>query len=135
MGLVNDVKFGGGLIKLFIPSTRRLGLTKGLKMSSSIRVPFTTKKPRNLQHYMDRGESLKSCCRLFLCVTGLAFTASLGRSNFTCLVSSHFNLLTSMPQKYQLNLTIFFTSLSTLMTCHCLAEHAFINCDMWLVYE
>ena len=31
-----------------------------LETSSSIAAPFTAEKPRNLQHYVDRGESLKS---------------------------------------------------------------------------
>ena len=35
-------------------------LTKDLKTLSSITVPFTAGKPRNLQQYMDHGESLKS---------------------------------------------------------------------------
>jgi hypothetical protein len=33
-------------------------LTKGLE-TSSIEVPFTAEKSRNLQHYMDHGESQK----------------------------------------------------------------------------
>jgi hypothetical protein len=35
-------------------------IPKGLETSSSITVPFTAGKPRNLQHYMNSGESLKS---------------------------------------------------------------------------
>ena len=37
----------------------KMRLTKGLE-TSSITVPFNAEKPRNLQHYMDHGESLKS---------------------------------------------------------------------------
>jgi hypothetical protein len=36
-------------------------LTKSLETSSAVTVPSTAGKPRNLQYYMDHGESLKSC--------------------------------------------------------------------------
>jgi hypothetical protein len=52
------------LIKVFHSIDQKMRLTKGLETSSSITVPFTAEKPRNLQHYMDRGESLKSCLYL-----------------------------------------------------------------------
>jgi hypothetical protein len=37
----------------------KMRLTKGLE-TSSVTVPFTAEKPRNLWHYKDHGESLKS---------------------------------------------------------------------------
>jgi hypothetical protein len=39
---------------------QKMRLTKGLETSSSVTVPFTAEKPRNLQHYMDGGGRLKS---------------------------------------------------------------------------
>jgi hypothetical protein len=38
---------------------QEIRLSKGLETSLSITVPFTAGTPRNLQHYMDRDESLK----------------------------------------------------------------------------
>jgi hypothetical protein len=39
---------------------QKMRLTKDLETSASVTVPFTAGKPTNLQHYMDRGDSLKS---------------------------------------------------------------------------
>jgi hypothetical protein len=36
----------------------------GESLKSKITVPFTAEKPRNLQHYMNRGKSLKPCLSL-----------------------------------------------------------------------
>jgi hypothetical protein len=39
---------------------QKMRLTKGLKMLSAVTILFTAAKPRNLQYYIDRDESLKS---------------------------------------------------------------------------
>jgi hypothetical protein len=48
------------LTPVFQSIDQKMRLTKGLEMSSAITVLFTAEKPRNLQHYMVRGKSLKS---------------------------------------------------------------------------
>jgi hypothetical protein len=62
MGLVSAVLsyINRKLTQVFHCIDQKTRLTKGLKTSSSITVPFTAEKHRILQHYMDRGESLKS---------------------------------------------------------------------------
>jgi hypothetical protein len=47
------------MVSLIFWSNQKMRLTKGLETSSSIKVPFTAEKPRNLEHYMDSDESLK----------------------------------------------------------------------------
>jgi hypothetical protein len=61
-GTVIDGDVSRDLVSLIDPKMR---LTKGLE-TSSITVPFTAGKPRNLQHYMDHGESLKSRLHPFI---------------------------------------------------------------------
>jgi hypothetical protein len=48
------------LLQGFHSIDQKMRLTKGPETSSAITVPITAEKPRNLQHYMDRDESLKS---------------------------------------------------------------------------